>query len=168
MRGILTPTLPHGRWKLVGRGAQAGRPGAKPLACLHLQTPASPGSSPGPPPASSSNGEQTLAAPQLSGGGHGIMRVDSLVFRRVQTLPGSGRQRRLQNRAEPVHASLHGPPVLRDGGGEELQIQLVAGMRWSSPWASLLPWKSAERPLSVPGLQPHCHQPPRAGTAHGV
>lgn len=127
VRGILTPMLPHGRWELLGWGAQAGRPGAEPLACLHLQTPASPGSSPGPPPASSSNGEQTLAAPQLSGGGHGIMRVESLVFRRAQTLLGSGRQRRLKNRAEPVHAPLHGPPVLRDGGGKGLQIQLAAG-----------------------------------------
>ena len=36
MRAILTPMLPHGRWNLLGWGAQAGRPGAKPLACLHL------------------------------------------------------------------------------------------------------------------------------------
>lgn len=96
------------------------------------------------------------------------MRVERLVFRRVQTLPGLGRQRRLQNRAEPVCALLHGPPVLRDGGGDGLQIQLAAGTHRSGPQASLLPWKSAERPLSVPGLWLHCHQPPRAGTAHRV
>lgn len=46
VRDILTLTLPHGRWNLLGWGAQAGRPGAEPLACLHLQPPASPGSSP--------------------------------------------------------------------------------------------------------------------------
>lgn len=63
-----------------------------------------------------------MAAPRLSGGGHGITCVESLVFRRVQTLLGSARQCGLQNRAEPVCSPLHGPSVLRDGGGEGLQI----------------------------------------------
>ena len=50
------------------------------------------------------------------------MCVESLVFRRVQTLLGSGRQCGLQNRAESVCSPLHGPSVLRDSGGEGLQI----------------------------------------------
>ena len=64
VRAILTPMLPHGRWNLLGWGAQAGRPGAKPLACLHLQPPASPGSAPRP-PCFLINGDLTMAAPSF-------------------------------------------------------------------------------------------------------